>query len=97
MLINWRDILSMINSPESFFLFTGLQLFSIFLQQVGEGFFAFSSEAEEVKTIAPIASKMATAVKISRFPFFMVVVLKFDESIGQNVTINLNFIWINTF
>ena len=54
----------------------------------------FLSEAEEVKTIVPRINTSIKAAKISRLLFFMVVVLKFDESIGQNVTINLNFILV---
>src|SRR5688500_16006292 len=92
MLMNCRDILSMISSPELLLLLPGPHLLSIFLQQVGEGMLFFLSEAEEVKTMAPSASTSTKAAKISRLLFFMVVVLKLDESIGQNVTINLNFI-----
>ena len=94
MLINWRDILSMISSPVRFFLFSRGHLLSIFLQQVGGGMLLFLSEAEEVKTIVPRVNTSIKAAKISRLLFFMVVVLKFDESIGQNVTINLNFILV---
>lgn len=90
--MNWRDILSMISSPERLFLSSGAHLLSIFLQQVGERVALFLPDTEDVKTIVPRASTGTKAAKISRLLFFMVVVLKLDESIGQNVTINLNFI-----
>lgn len=79
MLINWRDMLSMISSPDPLLLLPGVHLVSVFLQQVGPGrgmVFFFLSEAEEVKTMAARVSTRTNAVVISRVLFFMVVGLE---------------------
>jgi hypothetical protein len=49
-------------------------------------------EAEEFREINAVASAMIAAVIKRRFSFFMVVVLQFDETIGENVTANLKFV-----
>ncbi len=90
MLINWRDMLSMMSSPGPLFLFSSLHCFSVFLQLEGD-WLLFLSEAEEVNTISPAPSARTNAITINLFLFFMVVVLQFDESIGENVTVNIKF------
>ena len=91
MAINWRDMLSMISSPDPFELPLFSQPGLFFSQQVGVSIF-LPLEAEEFREINAVASAMMTAVKKRRFSFFMVVVLQFDETIGENVTANLKFV-----
>lgn len=83
--------MSRIRSPELFFLSGSLHFFSIFLQQAEGVSLTFLSEAEEVRTIAPQATINASAARMNLFLIFMVVVLRFDENIVENVTVNLNF------
>lgn len=89
--MNWRDTLSIISSPEPDL---GLRLsqFSIFfLQQVG-GSACLPSDAEEVKEKKAVPMAITKAMMNSRLIFFMVVVLEFDETIGENVTTNLKIV-----
>jgi len=81
-------MLSMISSPELPFL---LHSITLFLQLVGVSIF-LTSEADEVKEISAVAKATTKALRNSRFIFFMVVVLQFDESIRENVTVNLNIV-----
>ena len=88
--MNWRDILSIMSSAGPLFLFFSLHCFSVLLQQEGDWLF-FLSEAEEVKTISPAPKTRINAIMRKWLPFFMVVVLQLDESISENVTVNIKF------
>jgi hypothetical protein len=89
--MNWLDMLSMISSPEPLFLFSSH--FSVFfLQQVGDAGF-LPSDAEELSETKAVPMAMTKAAMNSRLIFFMVVVLQFDETICENVTVNIKILW----
>lgn len=73
--MNWRDMLSMINSPDPERLFSVGHSVAFFLQQVGASAF-LTSDAEEVKDTNAVPMAIIKVAKNSRLIFFMVVVLK---------------------
>lgn len=78
--INWRDMLSMIISPELFFLFSVGHSVAFFLQQVGASAF-LTSDAEEVNDTNAVPMAMINVAMNSRLIFFMVVVLSFRRNL----------------
>lgn len=86
--MNWRDMFSMIRSPLPVLLMSVPQSVVFFLQHVGVSF-SLTSDAEEVNTKKPVAVMMAIRAKVIQLFFLMVLVLRFDETIGVNVTVNL--------
>lgn len=89
--MNWLDMLSMISSPEPLFFFSS-HFSSFFLQQVGAVVF-LPSDAEELSEIKAVPMAITKAAMNSRLIFFMVVVLQFDETICENVTVNIKILW----
>lgn len=85
--MNWRDMLSMISSPEPL----SSQLWPFCPLQVGASGF-LPLDAEEVKVRIAVPSTRITAVIKRKFSFFMVVVLLFDAIFSENVTANLKIV-----
>lgn len=68
----------------------GVHSIPAFLQQVGVGVvFVLAVDAEDVNTMKLAATRIIPANKRIRLFFFMVMVLRWDESIGENVTVNI--------
>lgn len=89
--MNWRDMLSMISSPEPVFVGSA-HSWAFFLQQVGSAGF-LPSDAEELSEIKAVPMAMTKVAMNSKLIFFMVVVWLFDETIVENVTVNINFLF----
>lgn len=92
MLINWRDIFSIISSPDPLFLSFCFSQPVAEWQQAGVSFL-FSPDAEEVKVKARPASITAAVIIAIRVFRFMVMVLGFDECFSEFVTANLQILF----
>ena len=69
--INWRERVSIINSPELLVLFIVLHSFRVCLQQVGFSF--FSTGVEEIKSRYPVTTKTEIRIRENKVLFCMMI------------------------
>ena len=69
--INWRERVSIINSPELLVLFIVLHSFRVCLQQVGFSFFL--AGVEEISNSKPVTSKTEIKIKENKVLFCMML------------------------